>query len=222
MRNRCFLQNVTAKGLITVQILTYLLRVLLIRATVLPLFTTRSVYDHNSRILESEHHPFMSQYKHVVVSVYWSERVHEVTILSLQGRHADGPPLSIARVYEMARSLGGIDHWIVTGRGTLISCYKLQMRRTRRLNVMWAIVNIKSESTQTKRSSYTKSNNRSLTINTSYWDPGCLGCDFILKEAEVTVKTPLKLQHIEAKIKSLIITRVQRVHQTRLMCINNL
>jgi len=65
------LQQVTAKGLIAVQMLTYLLRAFLIRATVfLLLFATRNACDHNTRILESKHHPFMSQYKHGVVSVY--------------------------------------------------------------------------------------------------------------------------------------------------------
>ena len=79
--------------LVVVQMLTYLLCAFLIQATVFVLlFTTRNTCDQNTRILESKHHPFMSQYKHVVVSVYWSERVHEVTILSLQDRQAAGPP----------------------------------------------------------------------------------------------------------------------------------
>jgi len=65
------LQQVTAKGLIPVQMLTYLPRAFLIRATVfLLLFATRNACDHNTTILESKHHPFMSQYKHGVVSVY--------------------------------------------------------------------------------------------------------------------------------------------------------
>jgi len=137
------LQQVIAKGLIPVKMLTYLLRAFLIRATVFqPLFTTRNACDHNTRILESTHHHFMSQYKHVVVSVYWSERVHEVTILAPQDRHAAGLPFSIARVYEMVRRLGGTDHWTFTGRGTLISYYKLQMRQTGCFNILRAIVNI--------------------------------------------------------------------------------
>jgi len=91
------LQQVTAKGLIPVQMLTYLLRAFLIRAAVfLLLFTTRNACDHNTRILESKHHPFKSQHTHVMVSVYRSERVHEVTILAPQDRHAAGPPFSIA------------------------------------------------------------------------------------------------------------------------------
>lgn len=193
-------QQVTAKGLIPVQMLTYLLRAFLIRATVfLLLFTTRNACDHNIRILESKHHPFMSQYKHVVVSVYWSERVHEVTILTPQDRHAAGPPFSIARVYEMARRLGGTDHWTFTGRGTLISYYKLQMRHTGCFNILWATVNIKSEGERITRSSRTKSTNRSLTISISCGDSGFLGYDFILKVVEITEKTSLKLQNSEAK-----------------------
>ena len=194
------LQKATAKGLIPVQMLTYLLRAFLIRATAfLLLFTTRNACDHNTRILESKHHPFTSQDKHVVVSVYWSERVHEVTILAPQDRHAAGPPFSIASVYEMARRLGGTDHWTFTGRGTLISYYKLQMRHTGCFNILWAIVNIKSEEAWITRSSWTKNTNWSLTISIWYGDSGFLGCDFILQVAEVREKTALKLQHSEAK-----------------------
>jgi len=64
------LHHVTAKELIPVQMVTYLPRAFLIRATVfLFLFTTPNACDHNTRILESKRHPFTSQYKHVVVSV---------------------------------------------------------------------------------------------------------------------------------------------------------
>lgn len=64
------LQRVTVKGLTVVQMLTYLLGAFRIRTSViLLLFTTRNARDQNTRILESKHHPFMSQYKHVVVSV---------------------------------------------------------------------------------------------------------------------------------------------------------
>ena len=151
------------------------------------------------QILESKHHPFMSQYKHVVVSVYWSERVHEVTILAPQDRHAAGPPFSIAHVYEMARHLGGTDHWTFTGRGTLISYYKLQMRHTGCFNTLWAIINIKSKGARITQSSWTKSTNWSLTISIWCGDSGFLVCDFILKAAEITKKTSLKLQLSEAK-----------------------
>jgi hypothetical protein len=169
---------------------TYLLRAFLIRTTVfLLLFTTRNARDQNTRMLESKHHPFMSQYKHVVVSVYWSERVHGVTLLALQDRHAAGPSFSIARVYEMSRRLGGTNHCTFTGRGTLISYYKLQMRHTGCFNILWQIANVKSEGARITRSSYTKSTNWSLTINIRCGDSGFLECDLIFEEAEITVKT---------------------------------
>jgi hypothetical protein len=82
--------------------------------------------------------------------------------------------------HEMARCLGGTDHWTFTGRGTLISYYKKQMRHTGCFNILWATVRVKSEGAWITRSSRTKSTKWSLTISIWCGDSGFLGCEFIL------------------------------------------
>jgi hypothetical protein len=97
------------------------------------LFTICNIQAHNTRILESKHHPFMSQYKQVVDSVYWCERVHRVTILSHEGWHAVDPSPTIAVCNTTRR---GMCYRCSCGRHNGgVTCRQHKIRKHKILNI---------------------------------------------------------------------------------------